>query len=219
MAELLIKENRVEVRSFPEIPDLSGTIRVDAQAKQMHSTPAAEPGRPPAEVIVYGYEVTDDRLTLTDKGRRRIDFQRHGVVDAALANVAIELVAAAGINDAGDLRVTKFNWLRAGQVGQTFLEPREEKLKTRQAKILLVEEAGLKEITLDQARRLIHGSTPVAVAWRHEDRPTGDPLYKLWSGAGEPAPDSGAVLRTFARMLRTGTLVFILSARENVPVP
>ena len=219
MAELLIKGDHVEMHSFPDTSALAGTIRLDTRARQIHIASAVEPGRPPAETLVYGYEIAGDRLRLSDKGKRWIDFRRHGVVDAALANAAVEFVAATGLNDAGDLLVTRFNRLRAGQAGETFLEPHEDKLKTRQAKILRVEEAGLKEITVDEARRLIRGSTPVAVAWRHEERPAGDQLYKLWKGTGEPAPDSGAVLRTLARTLRPGTLVFILSASENVPVP
>jgi hypothetical protein len=36
---------------------------------------------------------------------------------------------------------------------------------------------------------------------------------------GAPAPDSDAVVQTFARLLKPGTLIFVLSARENVPVP
>ncbi|MFI5381582.1 MAG: hypothetical protein ACHRHE_19980 [Tepidisphaerales bacterium] len=219
MAELLIKGDHVEMHAFPDTPGLTGTIRLDTRARQILVTPTVEAGRPPAEVIVYGFVITDDSLRLTDKDKRSIDFRRHGTVDAALANAVVEFVVATGINDAGDLLVTKFTRLQAGQAGETFLEPREDKLKTRQAKLFQVEETGTKEITVDEARRLIRGSTPVVVAWRHEERPTGDQLYKLWKGAGEPAPDSGAVLRTFARTLRPGTLVFILSARENVPVP
>ena len=219
LAELLIKGDRIELHSFPVVPDLIGTIRVDSQAGQIRLTPTAEPGRPPAEAIGYGYGIQDDRLRLTDKGKQSLDFRRRGLVHVPLANVAVEFVVATAINDAGDLLVTKFNRLRAGQAKDAFLEHREEKLKTRQAKILLVEETGLKEIAVDDARRLIRGSTPVVITYRQEERPTGDPSPKLWKAVEEPAPDSDVVTRTYAQLLRPGTIVFVLSAGENVPVP
>ncbi len=43
-------------------------------------------------------------------------------------------------------------------------------------------------------------------------------LYKL-AKEMKPEPDSEAVLKTFTRVLRPGTLVFVLSARENVLPP
>ena len=100
-------------------------------------------------------------------------------------------------------------------------DPLDRKLKTRQATVFLVEEAGLKKITVDDARRRVGQPTPVVVACRDEERPApaGMQLYRLWTDVGSPMPDSEAVLRTFSRVLRPGTLVFILSARENVPVP
>jgi hypothetical protein len=187
LAQVLIKGDRIESHSFPDAPDLIGTIRVDSQAGQILITPTVEPSRPPAEAIVYGYEIKDDRLRLSDKGKRSIDLHRYALVHVPLANVAVEFVVATGINDAGDLLVTKFNRLRFGQAGGTFLEPQEEKLKTRQAKILLVEDAGVKAITVDDARRLIRGSTPVLITYQHEERPTGDPSPKSWKAAEEPA--------------------------------
>jgi len=59
----------------------------------------------------------------------------------------------------------------------------------------------------------------VVVTYRHDDRPSPLQLYELWKDMGSPVPDSAAVSQTFARLLRPGTLVFILSARENVPEP
>jgi len=70
-----------------------------------------------------------------------------------------------------------------------------------------------------QASMMACRSTPVVVAYRHDDRPSPHQLHRLWKEMGAPSPDSAAVSRTFSRILRPGTLVFILSARENVPHP
>jgi hypothetical protein len=43
--------------------------------------------------------------------------------------------------------------------------------------------------------------------------------FRLWKGLGSPMPDSEAVWQTFSRILRPGTLVLILSTRENAPLP
>lgn len=134
-------------------------------------------------------------------------------------NAAIEFVAATEINDAGDLLVTEFTVLRAGRTGATYFQPANRSLKTAQATVLLVQDAGLKAVTLDEARRLIRVTTPVAVSYRQEDRPAPHQFHELWKDMGPSPPDSAAVRQTFARMLRPGTLVFILSARENVPLP
>jgi hypothetical protein len=79
----------------------------------------------------------------------------------------------------------------------------------------------LKKVTIDEARKLIRKSTPVAVTYRHDDRPPA-PIREdseLCKEMGSPLPDSKAVRQTLARILGPGTLVFILSARENVPQP
>jgi hypothetical protein len=59
----------------------------------------------------------------------------------------------------------------------------------------------------------------VAVAFRHDDRPAPERWHWLWKVTGAPTSDSDAVRQTLSRTLRPGTLVFILSARENVAVP
>jgi hypothetical protein len=82
-----------------------------------------------------------------------------------------------------------------------------------------VEETGLKKIPLAEARRLIRTSMPVVVAYRPDDRPLPHQLHELWKEMGPAMPDSDAVSQTFLRILRPGTLVFILSARDNITVP
>jgi hypothetical protein len=115
------------------------------------------------------------------------------------------------------LLVTEFTVLRAGRVGATYLQPVNRSLKTKQAIVLVVQERGWKRITIDEARWLIHESTSVVVAYRHDDRPSQHQFHRLWKEMGSPPPESEAVSRTFSRILRPGTLVFILSASENAP--
>jgi hypothetical protein len=219
IAELVVKGDRVELDGFPDVGRLAGTIRFDTRARQIRIVPAVKPGSPAAMEIVYGYEVKGDKLTLTGKDKRSIDFSRCGVAQVGMANAAVQLLPAAGINGDGDLLVTEFVRVRAGQAGETLFEPSERKLKTATATILVVQEAGLKKINVDEARRLIRGATPVAVAYREPDRAFGNQQHKIWNQVGPVLPDSEAVARTFSRLLRPGTLVFVLAATENAPVP
>lgn len=136
-----------------------------------------------------------------------------------LANAQVEFVTATGINEAGDLLVTEYAQLRVGQVGPTYYQPEPRTRKTKQATAFLVQENTLKKVGLDEARGLIRGPTPVVIAYRPDDRPEPQQLYQLWKEIGSPAPDSEAVAQTLSKLLRPGSLVFVLSARENVPVP
>jgi hypothetical protein len=77
----------------------------------------------------------------------------------------------------------------------------------------------LKNVTVEEARGLIRRTTPVVVAYRQDDRPSPHQLHELWKEMGPPRSDGEAVRQTFSRAFRPGTLVFILSARENAPVP
>ena len=221
MAELFIRGSHVELYGFPKLNRnrLTGTVRFDESAKQMQITPAAEASGQPENKIVYTYEIKRDKLTLIDGDKFSISLHRQHIAQKPLANVQAELVAAAGINDAGDLLVTEFTVLRADRVKETYLQPVNRSLKTKQAIVLAVQETGWKRTTIDEARRLIHEQTPVVVAYRDDDRPSLYQSHRLWKEIGSPTPDSEAVWRTFSRILRPGTLVFILSARENAPRP
>ncbi len=220
IAELVVQGDRVELHGFRNVGRLTGTIRLDPSVKRARITPAAAAGGPPApQPIDYTYDIQGDRLTLTDRDKVAVRLQRQRVAHNPLANAQVQLVAASGINDAGDLLVTEFIVLRAGQGGATFLQPEERRLKTGQAAVLLVQETGLKKITVPEARGLIRKPTPVVVAYRPDERPSPHQFHELWKDVGPPRPDGEAVGQTFARMLRPGTLVFVLSVRENVPVP
>ncbi len=220
IAELFIKGDHVELCGFRNPSRLTGTVRFDANAKQMHIIPTAgADGQSAPKTIDYGYEIKGDELTLVDSDRVSISLQKHRALQDPLANVNLELVAATGINDAGDLLVTEFTVLRVGRTGATYFQPENHSLKTKQSTVLLVQETGLKKVSLDEARGLIRKSMPVAVTYWHDDLPSPHQLHELWKEMGSPAPFSDAVSQTLSRTLRAGTLVFVLSARENAPMP
>jgi hypothetical protein len=219
IAELFIQGDYVEMSSFYDVRKLTGTVRLDAIAKQLHITPTAEAGsQPAAKAIDYVYQVKADELTLTGSDRFSITLQRRRVAVKPLGNVQVEFVAAAGIDDTGDLLVTEFTELRAGRSGAAYYQPENRKLKTKRSTVLLAQEAGLRSITVDEARGLIRESTPVVVTYRKDDPPPPQ-LHELWKEMGSPRPDSEAVSQTLSRIVRPGTLIFILSSRENVALP
>lgn len=209
-AQLFIQGDDVEWTGFPGVSKLTGTIRIDA--KQLRITPTAEAGSRTADSVVYTYEIEGDHLTLTDSNKRSIHFIKERV--DPLANVKIEFVAAIGMNDAGDLLVTDFLVHRAGQSEATDLALARRPLSTKQAAMFLTQESGLKKVSVDEARRLIHDPTPIVVAYRPNDRPSPLPSSGLWKET-----DSKAVGRTISRVLRPGTLVFVVPERARVIPP
>lgn len=219
IADMVVAGDRVEISGFPQVGRLTGTIRLDTGTKRMRITPAAPAGgRPAPKAIEYAYEVAGDKLTLTGDDKVAVGLQRLPVVQNPLANAQVELVASAGIDDAGDLLVTRYTALRIGETGATYFRPEQQVLSTKRATVLVVQEAGLKAVTVEAARRLVRAAPPVVVTYRQDERPSPPPSHELWKDIGSP-PDSEAVRQTFARLLRPGTLVFVLSARENVPRP
>ncbi len=221
IAELMIKGNRVEMLSMPGLARLGGNFTIDPVAKTISISRATEKETPPAEATIYRYRVKGDKLTLTDSSKQSVEFSRHGAADVPLSDAAVEFAVATGINDSGDVLVTKVSALRANRDRETFFESSEQKLKTQQAAVFLADGSGLKKTTIDDARRLIHEPTPVVMAYRNEKHgeTQGDGLYRLWKDDGSADAASDAVLRTMSRVLRPGTLVFVLSAQENAPVP
>jgi hypothetical protein len=220
VAEMLIQGDQVELVGFRGANRLVGTIQLDARARRMRITPAhAASGAVKAKASEYAYEIKGDTLTLIDGDKMEILLQRQRVIQNPLADVRVEFVATSGINGEGDLLVTEFTVLRAGRAGADHFKPASQSLKTKQATVLLVQENGLKKITVAEARRLIRDPMLVAVSYRQDDREPMHALHELWTEMGSARPDGDAVGKTFARMLRPGTLIFVLSARENLPVP
>jgi hypothetical protein len=211
-AALFVQGDQVECTGFPELSKLTGTVRIDASAKQMRITPAAEAGGRPADALVFTYVVNGDNLELTDSNKRSILFSKVRV--NPLADVKVEFLAAIGMNDTGDLLVTDFSVHRAGRTAEIALALARRPLRTKQAAVFLVQESGFKRVKLDEARRLIRDPTTVVVAYRPDDRPSPLPSSQLWQET-----DSDAVGRTVSRVLRPGTLVFVVPERERVAPP
>ncbi len=219
IAELFINETQIELSNFPSVGSLTGTVEFDSVAQQLRITPATGGGIQPATTLVYRYRIDPDGLTLTDDKERSISLQKCDVEQKPLANVQFEFVAASGISDDGELLVTEYNRLEVGQSRSIYYQPAHRALQTGRATLLLVRENGIQELSLDEARSRIRHSTPVVIASVDDDHPPEYQAHTLWRSIGPPLPGSEAALQTAARVLRPGTLIFILSATENIPRP
>jgi hypothetical protein len=220
IAELLIKGDHVELVGFPQVGSLRGTVRFDASVKRMQITPTVEAdSQAKPKVIDFTYEFKSDDLTITDNDKHSIFLKKRHTVDNPLANAKVELIEATGISETGDLSVTEYTVLQAGRVGTTYFQPQNRSLKTKQATVFVVQDTGLKKITIGDARGLIRKPMPVMVAYRQDNRPSPNQPHELWKEMGPPVPDNEAVGQTFSQILRPGTLIFVLSASENVPQP
>jgi hypothetical protein len=220
LAEMLVEGDSVELRGFRNANQLIGRVRVDAVTNTIRITPeAADDNRPASRTLVYKYELNDDVLRLVDSDDIEIRLQKELVTTEPLPNVEIELASADSLDAAGDLQITKFTLLRSGRTGAVSFQPRQLSLSTDKATILQLRENGLKEISVDEARKRIHGPTPVVLAYRRQDLQTPHQAHQLWKDIGAAAPDSPAVWRTFSKVLRPGTLVFILSFPASTPAP
>jgi hypothetical protein len=220
MAELFIERDHIEMAGLRNLRRVLGTLRVDSSSKRLQVVPTDKAGgQRPQKAIEYVYRINVDRLTLIDSERFPITFERLSATQNPLANSHVELVTAAGLTAAGDLLVTEYTELRVGRAGRAYFQPSDRTLKTKRALVLLLQEAGWKEISLDDARRLLREPAPVVVAYRSDDQAPLPHWHELWDVLGPPTPESEAVLQTLARMLRPGTLLFVLSARERLPEP
>jgi hypothetical protein len=220
MAEMFIKQDHVEVAGFPGILKLHGSLQVDRAAKQLHIWPAAEPGeKSPPKTIDFSFELNGDSLTLHVGDNPAITFLRQQMSQTAAVNIAVELIVADELKESGDLVVKEYVKLRVGSIGATYFEPAPRTLKTKRATILIVGDSECKKVSLCEARSRFKRSNPVAVGNRLDNRPQPNQLYQLWSESGAPSPDDEAAYQTLAKTLRPGTLIFVLDAAENVPLP
>jgi hypothetical protein len=218
IAEMFIQGDQIEVYGYPS--NVAGTFRVDPKAKQLEITASDDAGgKATMKTHSYAYQVKGDELTIIVGGKPSITFRKRDALQAPQANAQVELVTAEEINKAGDLLVTEFSELEAGRVRATYFEPRRRTLKTQQATVLVVQKTGCKKISLAEARDLIRRPMPVVVTYRQDDRRPPEDWRHLSKETGPAAPDGAAVGRTFSGLLQPGTLVFVLSAKENVPVP
>src|SRR5262249_40083215 len=154
--EMFISGNRIEIDGFRGANHIVGGVRFDSATRRMRITPTAQAdGKPAPQPIEYAYEFKRDELTLTDADKVSVSLQRRKVIEKPLANVQVEFVTANGFNDAGDLLLTEFRLLHVGQAQAMFYQPESRVLHTKHGAVLLMQDAGLKKVTLDEARRLI----------------------------------------------------------------
>ncbi len=219
IAEMLVRQDHIEVVGFPNGVSLVGTFRIDNDKKMLHLLGAKAGATEKPQEIDYTFQLKGETLTLTDSENRAVTLDRQPMSQKPPANLAIELVAAVEMNEAGHLVITEYTKLRAGSIAATYYQPATRTLKTKEATVMLVDESGCKKIPAADARKHIKRSTTVAIAYRPASPPHANQLHALWTEIGSAAGDDEAAMQTLARALRPGTLVFVLSAPENVPVP
>jgi hypothetical protein len=218
-ADLFVSGDHAELAGFPNTERLTGTISLNSGTKRMQITPAPQAaGQPAPKPVLFVYELKGDTLTMT-RERSTVTLARERVAVDPLANAKVELVAATGIDDAGNLLVTQFVEVRAGRAGTEYYQPTTRALPIRQATVLLAQDAGLKKIAIDEARKQIRDPTAVVLAYRTDRGSPFPSMHQLWKYTGSPAPDGAAVARTLSRIVRPGTLVFVLPAPPNGPRP
>jgi hypothetical protein len=218
LAEMVVHEGKIEISGFRTAPRLSGTVTVDTANRQIKVAEKPSKERPVPQAMVFKFELQQDRLTLTDNDGIAVVLQKQKTQKTPLANVRLEFVAASGINNAGDLQVTEFNRLAPTGTNAAHYLPVQRSLKTQRGKVFLQQDDSAKEVTVEQARTLIEQPTPVVIAYT-SDEPAQFQHHDLWKDMGPASPASDTAMRTFAKVLRPGTLIFVLSAQENVPVP
>lgn len=219
LAEMFLREGFVELSGFPRVGDAAGTARYDENAGTLQITPLKEfPDQEP-KVFTLTCRLDGDTLKLTTADNVAVTLLRRPVERRPLANVEVEFVAARGISAAGELLLTRYTVLRVGESFARYFRPSEGSVDTRQATVFQVGEVGLKKITIDEARGKIRAPTLVALAFHHEQRPLAGDGDRLGKSAGPLPPDSVEVTRTLARMLRPGTLLFIVEHSEKIPKP
>jgi hypothetical protein len=217
LAEIVIRGDRIETAGVRNAGRLSGTVTIDAPQRRLRMTAKEREDAPEPKPLEFGYELEKDTLTLTDIDKVSMVFKRVRVESNPLANVQIELVTAEGINDSGALLLVEYSELHVKD-SVSYL-PVRRVLRTTQAAVFVVEVADVKRITVNEARTYIRDPVPAAVLYRPENREPGFRSGQLWKELLPAMPESEAVRRTLGRALRPGTLVFVLSASENAPVP
>jgi hypothetical protein len=217
LAELFIHGNQVELAGFPAFDRLAGNVHVDPATKQLRITHKDGPnGKQPIEIR---YELRGDALTLTDSNQRSTILHRLVTPRQPFADARAVLVTSGGINEAGQLVMTEYSLLQAGREGATYYRPGFQSRSLKDAVIYRVGEKELHKLTVEDAGRAARNGTPIVVAYRLETGAVPVQFHRLWKDVGPPQPDSAAVGQTFLRLLRPGTLVFILTASESVPRP
>jgi len=217
--EAAIRGNQIELFGLRDGRRISGTFRIDEKARKITIQPTVKQGEAAQKPVEYAYELGKNDLTLIDSEKFPILLQRRDSALTGRANANVELVQANELTEAGELSITQFTALQTNQPGSEFLSAATYNVSLKKAFILLVQESECKTLTVAAARERITKPTLVALTYRKIAPPLGDSVHELWKSVGPPSPISDAVRETFAKTLRPGTLVFILSEIEQIPVP
>lgn len=218
LAEMVVQGDQLELRHFRNAERDRGRFQLDRAARRIRMTLETEKKSRP-KIIEFQYQWNGDTLTLTDNDQVSVDLSRQPAQKNAHANVAVQLVIANGIKETGELSITEFNVLQSKGVAVTVHQPVHRSLSTKDSVVLQLQEAGVKKITLDEARGLLSAPTPVVIAYRNARNTGAYQSHELWTNLGSVLPESEAALRTYARLLRPGTLIFVLPEEASVPVP
>lgn len=217
--EVAIRGNQIELFGLRNGQRISGTFRVDEKAKKIVIAPSVKQGDPAQKPVEYTYQLGKDDLTLIDSDKFPILLQRRDSALTGPANATVEFVQANELTEAGELSVTQFTALQTNHPGAEFLSAVTQNMILKKPVILLVQENDCKTLTLAAARERITKPTLVALTYRKITSPLADSGHELWKQVGPPSPLSDAVRETLSKTLRPGTLVFIVSGIEQMPVP
>ena len=218
LAEMVVQGDQLELRHFRNAERDRGRFQLDRAARRIRISLETET-KSPARIIEFQYQWNGDKLTLTDNDQVSVSLSRQPVQKDAHANVAVQLVLANGIKEAGELAITEFTVLQSKGVAVTVHQPVHRSLSTKNSVVLQLQETGIKKITLDEARGLLSAPTPVVITYRNARNSGAYQSHELWTDQGSVLPESEAALRTYARLLRPGTLIFVLPEEASVHVP
>jgi hypothetical protein len=219
VAELVIQGDSIEMWGFPKLDRLTGVVQIDTNAGELRILPAKPDDQQPVdEALVCPYRLDGDMLQLV-VGETEVTLQSQGVAREPSANPVVELLAISGSNEAGDLLVKDYAMRRTVRDGAPFFALRERTLTTKDATVLLVDQDGAREISLDEARSRAGRPQRVAIIYRQPEPVVARSSHTLWREAGTLEPDGEAARQTYSDTLRPGTLVFVLPHRESIPRP
>jgi hypothetical protein len=218
LAEILIEGEKFELFGFHNVDQAWGLIRIDATTKKLKFT-TAKTADAASKVVEYTYKISAAKLTLIDTENVAIELHKIPLDDKPSAKVRLDILIAEGINEEGHLLTTEQSAVKVARSSSIRYQASTVARKIDPAGIFVTEDSGMKKISLNEARKLLKPSTPIAMAYRETDEQMLKWDIGLRHFQGSAKPESEAGLRTLARSLRLGTLVFVVSELQATPEP
>lgn len=218
LAEMMIDGEKFELLGFRGVNQAWGLIHIDPATKKLKIT-TAKAGDSPSRVVEYSYKISDAGLTLTDSENVAIELHKVPLQSKPLVSTHIDIVIAEGFNKDGRLLTTEQSPVKVGRSTSIRYSSSAIARKLDESAIFVTGEDTMRKISIDDARKLLKPSTPVAIAYRSTDSQVPKITIGLREFQGIPQPDSDAGLGTLTRMLRPGTLVFIVDTQLAIPEP